>query len=185
MLATNNTALFTDNISSRYRASSNVYSYGNYYNWYSATAGHGKYGSDYGQGYEAPGDICPAGWHLPKGGDKSQESTNEFWQLIVTGLNGGTNPANYDSSNYPKYTGITEGTPISNALRSYPNNFVYSGYVIDSSVSVRNSEGHYWSSSARSGTIAYHLILRSSLVSPGTGSSYRSYGWMVRCVAGS
>ena len=183
MLATNNTTLFTSNTASGYSAESNVYSYGNYYNWYSATAGHGKYGSSYGQGYESPGDICPAGWHLPKGGNKSQESTNEFWQLIVTGLNGGTNPANYDSSSRPYYTG-TEATPVSNALRSYPNNFVYSGNVYGSSVINRNSHGLYWSSSAFSSDYAYDLSFYSSSVSPGTSGSIKYYGWMARCVAG-
>ncbi|MBR3246284.1 hypothetical protein IKF87_00140, partial [Candidatus Saccharibacteria bacterium] len=181
MLATNNTANFTTNTSST--QSSNIYSYGNYYNWYSSTAGHGKYGSSYAQGYEAPGDICPAGWHLPKGGNKSQESTNEFWQLIVTGLNGGTNPANYDSYATPYYTG-TEATPVSNVLRSYPNNFVYSGSVYGSSVGNRNSGGYYWSSSAYSSYYAYNLHLSSSNVGPGTSSSNKYGGRVARCVAG-
>ena len=186
MLATNNTTLFTNNTSSSYSASSNVYSYGNYYNWYSTTAGHGKYGSSYGSGYQAPGDICPAGWHLPKGGDKSQESTNEFWQLIVTGLNNGVKPANYDSSSYPNYTGSTEGTPVSNALRSYPNNFVYSGYLYGSSVGSRNSYGDYWSASGCTNSRAYSLYFRSTYVRPGTETgSYKYGGRMVRCVAGS
>ena len=183
MLATNNTTLFTNNTSSSYSTGSNVYSYGNYYNWYSATAGHGKYGSNYGQGYEASGDICPVGWHLPKGGDKSQESTNEFWQLIVTGLNGGTNPANYDSSSQPYYTG-TEATPVSNALRSYPNNFVYSGYVYGSSVYNRNFLGIYWSSSAYSSSYAYDLYFHGSSVNAGAGTNSKYYGGMARCVAG-
>ena len=186
MLATNNTTLFTNNTASSYSAGSNVYSYGNYYNWYSATAGHGKYGSNYGQGYEASGDICPVGWHLPKGGDKSQESTSEFWQLIVTGLNGGVNPANYYSSTTtkPYYTGTTEGTPVSNALRSYPNNFVYSGYVYDSRVSNRSFCGYYWSSSAGSSGGAYYLDLCSSDVYPGTDYNNKYNGWLARCVAG-
>ena len=185
MLATNNTTLFTNNTASSYSATNNVYSYGNYYNWYSATAGHGKHGSDYGQGYESPGDICPAGWHLPKGGNKSQESTNEFWQLIVTGLNGGTKPANYDSSSYPYYAGTTEGTPVSNVLRSYPNNFVYSGYVDGSSVYYRGSYGCYWSSSAYNSNVAYYLYFISSLVYPGSNYNNKYYGRMVRCIAGS
>ena len=183
MLATNNTTLFTSNTSNNYSAESNVYSYGNYYNWYSATAGHGKYGSSYGQGYEAPGDICPAGWHLPKGGNKSQESTNEFWQLIVTGLNRGTNPANYDSSSQPYYIG-TEATPVSNVLRSYPNNFVYSGRV-DGAVRNRNVNGAYWSASGYDSYYAYHLYFRSGSVDPGTSNEYKYPGWVMRCVAGS
>ena len=183
MLATNNTTLFTSNTASSYNAGGNVYSYGNYYNWYSATAGHGKYGSNYGQGYKSPGDICPAGWQLPKGGNKSQGSTNEFWQLITTGLNNGVKPANYDTSIYPYYT-ETEAIPVSNALRSYPNNFVYSGNVIGSSVANRNSYGAYWSSSANHSSSAYFLDFGSSSVYPGTNDLLKHYGWMVRCVAG-
>ena len=182
MLATNNTILFTNNTASSYSTSGNVYSYGNYYNWYSATAGNGKYSDSYRQGYESPGDICPAGWHLPKGGDKSQESANEFWQLIVTGLNGGTNPANYDSSSRPPYT-ETEATPISNALRSYPNNFVYSGYVYGSSVYDRSSSGSYWSAEEDYPDSAYGSTLQSDYVYPGTNSGYKYIGRTVRCVA--
>ena len=180
MLATNNTVLFTNS----YSASSNVYSYGNYYNWYSATAGHGKYGSSYGSGYQAPGDICPAGWHLPQGGNKSQESTNEFWQLIVTGINNGVNPANYDSSSYPYYNGSTEGTPVSNALRSYPNNFVYSGNVNGASVNTRNANGYYWSASGNTSYNAYSLNFYSTYVGPGTNNVGKYYGRVVRCVSG-
>ena len=183
MLATNNTTLFTNNTASGYSASSNVYSYGNYYNWYSATGGNGKHGSSYGNSYHSTGDICPAGWHLPKGANKTNETNNEFWSLIVTGLNGGVNPANYDSSTNPYYTG-TEATPVSNTLRSYPNNFVYSGYVSGSSVSSRNSYGSYWSSSAYSSNNAYTLDFSSSSVYPGTYSSSKYGGWMARCVAG-
>jgi uncharacterized protein (TIGR02145 family) len=184
MLATNNTTLFTDNTSVSYSTESNVYSYGNYYNWYSATVGHGKYGSSYASGYVAPGDICPAGWHLPKGGNKSQESTNEFWQLITTGLNNGVNPANYDRYTTPHYV-ETEATPVSNALRSYPNNFVYSGNAYGDEVFRRGSHGIYWSSSAVNNVRAYILFFFSTGVYPGTyGDGSKNEGWMVRCVAG-
>ena len=161
MLATNNTTLFTNNTASSYSASSNVYSYGNYYNWYSATAGHGKYGSSYGSGYTAPGDICPAGWHLPTG-----NTTGEYYALN-TALN----------------AGATDST-ASNGLRSYPNNFVYSGYVYGSSVRTRGSNGYYWSSSANSSNRAYDLYFYSSYVDPGTYYNYKYNGSMARCVAG-
>ena len=183
MLATNNTTLFTSNTASSYSASSNVYSYGNYYNWYSATGGHGKYGSSYGDGYHSPGDICPAGWHLPKGANKTNEANNEFWSLIVTGLNNGVNPANYDNYTYPYYNG-TEATPVSNALRSYPNNFVYSGYANGSSVYDRYSYGFYWSASGFGGGNAYRMSFSSTYVYPGTNGSSKYGGRMVRCVAG-
>ena len=187
MLATNNTTFFTNNTASGYSALSNVYSYGNYYNWYSATAGHGKYGDSYGNGYHAPGDICPAGWHLPKGANKTNETNNEFWSLIVTGLNNGVNPANYDNSAKPYYTGA-EATPVSNALRSYPNNFVYSGDVKGSLVYDRSSYGYYWSASGYGnygGYYSYELDFNNTYVNPGTDAkNYKYNGWMVRCLSG-
>ena len=185
MLSTNNTTLFTNNTASSYSASSNAYSYGNYYNWYSATAGHGKYGSSYGNGYHAPGDICPTGWYLPKGGNKANEASNEFWSLIVTGINNGVNPANYDGSSYPYYNDTAEAGPVSNALRSYPNNFVYSGRVNGSSVDSRDSFGYYWSASGYNSNNAYILNFSSTYVYPGTNSGNKYSGRMVRCLSGS
>ena len=172
MLATNNTTLFTNNTASSYSASSNVYSYGNYYNWYSATAGHGKYGSDYGSSFTSPGDICPAGWHLPTGKDASGE-----FGLLDIAL-GGTG-ASSSSSTTPT------GTDMSKAWRTYPNNFVYSGYVNGSSVNIRGSYGNYWSASGNASYSAYNLYFISTGVHPGTGGGSKYYGGMVRCLSGS
>ena len=171
MLATNNTTLFTNNTASGYSASSNVYSYGNYYNWYSATGGNGKYGSSYGSSYTAPGDICPAGWHLPTGKD----ATGDFGVLDIAlgGIGAYSN-----SSTTP--TGAT----MSLAYRSYPNNFVYSGNVNGSSVYDRTSYGDYWSASGYGSGSAYDMFFSSTGVYPGTGNGGKYYGWVVRCVAG-
>ena len=164
MLATNNTTLFTNNTASSYSTSSNVYSYGNYYNWYSATAGRGKY--ENGSGYVASGDICPAGWHLPTGGSASAE----FSALDVA--MGGTGA--YQST-----------AEASNRWRTYPNNFVYSGLLSGSSFYDRNSYGYYWSSSVSSSYGAYTLCLYGSHVYPGTrNNGSRHYGRTARCVAG-
>ena len=172
MVATNNTTLFTDNTASSYDASSNVYSYGNYYNWYSATGGHGKYGSNYGSSYTAPGDICPAGWHLPTGKD----ATGEFGLLDIA--LGGTG-AGSSSSTTPT------GADMSKAWRTYPNNFVCSGSVGGASVSARNSGGLYWSSSGYGSGGAYNLYFISSRVYPGTNTNGKYDGRMVRCLSGS
>ncbi len=159
MLATNNTTLFTNNTSSSYSDSSDVYSYGNYYNWYSAMAGHGKFGSSYGNGYASPGDICPAGWHLPTG------STSGEFNSLNTAL-----------------SGTDTSTTASNNLRSYPNDFVYSGYVYGSSVTNLSSNGSYWSSSSNNVSV-YLLYFYSMRVSPGTDPNNKHYGRMVRCIA--
>ena len=157
----------------------NTYSYGNYYTWASAIADTTNYTS----GDHNTTSICPASWHLPKGGNKSNEANNEFWSLIVIGINGGTNPANYESNIQPYYTDTPEGSDASNKLRAYPNNFVYSGYVYSGSVVGRGSYGYCWSSTASSNGYAYYLNFSSSLVYPGTSYGGKYYGWAIRCVA--
>ena len=158
----------------------NIYSYGNYYTWPAAIADTTEHDTN-NQSVENT-SICPKGWHLPKGGNKSNEANNEFWTLIVTGLNNGTNPANYASSTQPYYTGDPEGDNVSKLVRAYPNNFVYSGGVISGSVGNRGSSGVYWSSTAYSPSYAYYLDFYSSRVFPGTGASSKYVGRAVRCV---
>ncbi len=173
MLATNNTTLYTNNTASSYSASSNVYSYGNYYNWYSATAGHGKYGSSYGSSYTAPGDICPSGWHLPTG----KNAAGDFGVLDIA--LGGTG-ANSNANTTPT------GNTMSRAYRSYPNNFAYSGSVYGELLRVRNSFGNYWSTSGSySGNSAYYMSFETGSNSPGTLNSDKYSGYAIRCTLGS
>ncbi|MBR3246281.1 hypothetical protein IKF87_00125 [Candidatus Saccharibacteria bacterium] len=159
MLATNNTVNFTANTSSA--QGNDIYSYGNYYNWYSATAGHGTYSKSSGN---TSGDICPAGWHLPTGGS----APAEFGALDVA--MGGTGA--YQST-----------AEASNRWRTYPNNFVYSGHV-NSKVFNRNSIGFYLSSLAYNSDSAYFLIIDRSYVHPSVWDNGKHYGRTVRCVAG-
>ena len=50
--------------------------YGNYYNWYTATAGTGTYNIGDSDGtYRAVGSICPTGWRLPNNSNE-QEGDN-------------------------------------------------------------------------------------------------------------
>ena len=93
-----------------------VYSYGNYYNWYSATAGSKGYG--YGSyGDIASGSICPRGWMLPYGGSgrggagetKGNTSGGYYYLNLLMG------GRDYENESQP--------------WRSFPNNFVYSGYI--------------------------------------------------------
>ena len=173
----------TTNSATNSTSNASMYSYGNYYTWPAAIADTTAYNTN-NQSVENT-SICPSGWRLPKGGNKSNEANNEFWALVVTGINGGTNPANYDSSTQPNYTGSPEGVDASNTLRAYPNNFVYSGSVGSGSVSTRGSSGYYWSSTAYSSGYAYNLYFNSSIVSPGTSSIIKYYGRTIRCVASS
>ena len=162
-----------------------MYSYGNYYNWYSATAGRGTYSFSTNNNSVA-GDLCPAGWRLPRGGNKTRiesNADNEFWNLAVVELNNNTLPANYSSSTYPYYTG-TEAGSVDKALRAYPNNYLYSGYVYGGSLKVRGAYGDDWSSTASSSSlVAYYLVLNSSIVVPGSNYSSKYNGSSVRCIA--
>ena len=145
-----------------------VYSYGNYYNWYSATAGNGTYST--GSGVVAAGDICPAGWHLPYGGSG-------------TGTKGGNTSGGFYYLNYKLNNdqNITDGT-ASNKLRSYPQNFVYSGYVTGTSIVNRSSGGSYWSSTAYGSVNAYNMLFYSSNVNPGANNYNKYSGRMARCM---
>ncbi|MBR3246458.1 hypothetical protein IKF87_01070 [Candidatus Saccharibacteria bacterium] len=168
--------------SSSYSASDNTYSYGNYYTWPASIADTTSYSIN-NQSVEDT-SLCPAGWHLPRGGDKSNEVNNEFWNLIVTGLNNGVKPANYNNYTTPYYSGATEGAPVSNALRSYPNNFLYSGELQGSSVFYRNTSGYYLSSTALNDYFSYYMFFAKLIVDPGSNNEgrYKSDGLSIRCV---
>ena len=167
----------TTNYATNSTSNAGMYSYGNYYTWPAAAANT----TETSTGDYNTKSICPKGWSLPRGGNKSREATNDFWSLVVTGLNGGTKPANYDSQTQPYYTGSTEGTPVSNALRAYPNNFVYSGYINGGSIS-RGSFGFYWSSTANDSGGAYNLYFVGTMAYPGTFSDQKYFGRSIRCI---
>ncbi len=159
----------------------NIYSYGNYYSWPAAKANTSSFNSIVNSN-AADTSICPKGWRLPKGGgNKTNESANDFWSLIVNGINNSVNPANYDSSTTPYYNGLEEVGPVSKKIRTFPNNFVYSGHVIDSSIAERGATAHYWSAAA-SGNNAWSFYLSSTYIRPGNGVSTTYYGFSVRCV---
>ena len=147
------------------RANANIYSYGNYYNWYSATAGNGTRSISSGT---VAGDICPAGWHLPYGGDG-------------TSAKGGNTSGGFYYLN--QQMGAATGAAGSNNWRSFPNNFVYSGDWYGSSASDRGSNGYYWSSTASITVLAYYLYFGSGSVDPAGGYGNKYVGFSVRCVA--
>jgi len=174
----------TSNSATNSTSNAGMYSYGNYYTWAAAIADTTNYTTN--NQSVANTSICPSGWRLPQGGNKTRiesNDDNDFWNLTVDALNGGTNPANYDSSTQPYYTGTAEAGPVADKLRSYPNNFVYSGNVSSGSVYNRGSSGSFWSSTALSSVNAYYLYLNSSDVYPGTVNGSKYSGRTVRCVA--
>ena len=162
----------------------NIYSYGNWYSWAAAKANTDDL-SLLAKSNAANTSICPKGWRLPQGGDKANESTNDFWALIVTGINNGTIPANYSSTIYPYYANAAEAGSVSKILRTFPNNFVYSGYTYNSSVEYRGNYGYYWSATSGSTLDAFYFYLTGYSVYPGTDLAGKEVGKTVRCVAGS
>jgi uncharacterized protein (TIGR02145 family) len=145
----------------------NLYSYGNYYNWYSATAGNGTYSKSSG---EVAGDLCPTGWKLPYGKSSGNGNTPGGFYYLNYKINNDSDVTNADASK---------------KLRAYPNNFIYSGNVYGGSVNYRGSVGYYWPSTAYSSANAYSLLFNSSGVIPGINSGLKYYGWPVRCAVSS
>ncbi len=59
-------------VNTAYHVPSNNTTYGNFYNWYAATAGTGTCAMESGN---ATASICPKGWRLPTGGDSGEFQT--------------------------------------------------------------------------------------------------------------
>ena len=161
MLSSNNTTNTIANMISPTldnNESKGIYSMGNYYNWYSATAGTGTESMESGN---ATDSICPAGWHLPSG-----DTNGEFAALDIA--MGGTGEFQFDEA-------------ASNRWGTYPANYIYSGSAYRSSLDGRGSFGNVWSSTAGSSYFAYGLDFGSVTVGPGTDSFDKRFGFSVRC----
>ena len=160
---TNQSVLNTSNVVSASESMTdarwyNIYSYGNYYNWYSATAGNGTYEMVEGN---TQGDICFNGWHLPTG--KNDGDFNELNIAINSGATGSD----------AKY-------------RIFPANFVLAGQIYGTpgyaNFDLRGDNGFYWSSTAGN-DYSYKLSIYNNIVDPGLARYYgRFYGFSVRCV---
>ena len=154
-LNTNNTTLFAANTSSF--QDGNIYSYGNYYNWYSATAGNGTYSLG---DSDASGDICPAGWHLPSGNMNDQ----------FANLNNAIHSVDANAT-----------------LRDYPANYVYSGFLIDSNVSHRGfnlgGEGDYMTRTPAGNNLIYRLRVYNVSTMIDTYYLSKFYGYSIRCLS--
>ena len=180
---TDNTINPNTTIANMTSANQNVYSYGNHYSWPAAKANTSYL--TFANSNATSTSLCPSGWRLPQGGDKANQSANDFWSLIVTGINNGTNPANYDSSNYPLFSGSDEANPVVAKLRTFPNNFVYSGRVYNNNISYAyglGSGGYYWSATAINYSDAFGLFFATTVVWPGTDYQNKYHGWSIRCV---
>lgn len=146
---------------------STVSSYGNYYNWVAAMANTNYITSR--QESEAAGtSICPSGWYLP-----STNGANKEYGILSQGYGGS---GSTDS-------GVGTGDVMSNRFRTFPNNFLYSGMIYDSSVRDRGWEGNYWSNtSALGNSISLYFSLGSTRLNASNNSRSRYNGFSVRCL---
>ena len=134
-------------------SNSNIYAYGNYYNWYSATAGNGVRSTN----GTISGDICPSGWRLPFTSDT---------------LSGG----------YGYLANKMESGTLANSWRKYPYNYIYSGGISSSSFSSRGNQGFYaTSTSTGTNTINRLYLTNSNTQTNYTGTTGKSTGRSVRC----
>lgn len=150
--------------------SGNIYSYGNYYNWYTATAGTGTYSLDSGN---AAGSICPAGWHLPSG-----NTNGEFSKLDFAMGGSGSNQSGSGSVD-----------AVNNWI-SFPVNSVGASRISAGGYYLRGSSANHWTSTpvssstnAGSAYVMYVLYGGMSTIWPGDNhNNYKIYGSTVRCI---
>ena len=148
-------------------SSSSWYSYGVYYNYYTATAGNGGYSLTT-KGARVNGDICPAGWRLPTGYSKNDDLGTLDMSYGGTGLIQNEEPA---------------GTIASERWRTYPLNYTYSGEQNGASGYNRWVSAGMNSGSNYSATSGYNLWLRTMAASMTANTTSKSRGQTVRCVA--
>ncbi|MBR3253163.1 InlB B-repeat-containing protein [Candidatus Saccharibacteria bacterium] len=147
-----------------------IYSYGNYYTWAAALANTNDYTGptatvDGKTSETANTSICPSGWQLPYGRSTGNGATSGGFYNLGVALNAAAS---------------TEAS--SRIWRSYPNNYVYSGYYGSSSASSRGSTIYLWTSTAVDYTSAYYASLSYSSVSAGNSPLNKFRGGSVRCV---
>ncbi len=148
-------------------ASSSWYSYGNYYNWYTATAGNGTF-SLATVGATVVGDLCPAGWRLPTAfSDKDDYAKLD--KLI--GGNGGE-----------QATGST-GIAASERWRAYPFNYIYSGEQNGTTAYNRGKSGSFNTANVKSNLRSVNFWIRAAGVSASANSTGRQRGQTMRCIA--
>ena len=78
----------------------------------------------------------------------------------------------YESLNVAANSGSTTSSA---GIRSYPNNFIYSGYIWNGAASARGQYGQYMSGSSNGGTGFFEYQFTSSAVNVGR-SVFRSIG---------
>lgn len=148
-------------------SSSSWYSYGNYYNWYTATAGHGTYSVST-TGLAMGGDLCPAGWRLPTG----YGSTGDFARLDIAMGGNGQN----------QKTGTAGGINASLRWRTYPYNYIYSGEQKGTSASNRYIASNNVAANNYDDKSAINFWVRNDLAHMNSNSTGKVRGQTIRCI---
>ncbi len=154
--------------------------YGDYYNYYAATAESGTYAmaSD----VDASDSICPAGWQLPvNGGSTTDKSWNNllnndsYYNLIDT-----EGPQTADNSNFPDATDPTKEAVY--RMHQIPLSIPFTGlYSWAGALVNRGGVGYFWSSTANSQTNARFLYFYGAGVYPQNNYD-KVGGFTVRCI---
>jgi uncharacterized protein (TIGR02145 family) len=157
--------------------------YGYLYNWCAATAGGTASGgantctAGANMPSDSTGDVCPANWRLPKGGDYDQAG-NEFANLVAT-LSG------YLSNTDAGFIGIFNwNRPFSNNIQptgAFRGN--YSGYWL-SSFNAQGDNGYWWSGSTDPdySYVAFYLHVNAWGDVYPDRANRRDFGFAVRCL---
>ena len=148
----------------------NVYAYGNYYSWAAAMADTYYFPKNYISADYQQTSICPKGWYVP-----SSSGYRDVDYGALSQAYGGT------GNNQASSAG---GGDMSKKIRTFPNNFMYSG-SIGGSVFYRGLEGNYISSSNASNISGYQpLFFSSTQFNPKNyRANNRTYGFSIRCVS--
>ena len=148
-------------------ASSSWYSYGVYYNWYTATVGHGTY--EFAKsGSIVDGDICPAGWRMPTGHGDNGDLAKLDKALGGIGKN---------------YSSGTAGTLASERWRAYPLNYLYSGEWRGNTGYNRDISGDYNTANVGGSQNSVNLWLQKTALGLNANTTKKPRGQTVRCVA--
>ena len=144
-------------------SSSSWYSYGVYYNYYTATAGNNSYSTTT-LGAMASGDICPAGWKLPTAYSRNDDLAKLDFAYGGTGANQETSSA------------------ASERWRSYPLNYIYSGEQNGQNGYNRGISTGMNTANNSTAVRSINLWIRSAGVTLVANSTAKTRGQTIRCV---
>ena len=166
----NNTA---SRASSPTGGNASIYEYGNYYTWAAAKANTDHFANATTSNAQST-SICPSSWRLPTG-----TGSGDFG--VLSNSLGGYQNASGVAQTMTSSTTPT-GKTMSATLRSFPQNFVYAGWIENASISSRNTSTRYWTSTANNNSNAYLMIITATSINPGNTTIGKFIGASVRCV---